>query len=53
VVFDVSMRIPGRPGTMFTPYTNYLYGRNISTGERIAMEIREAIEQDRLEEVIT
>jgi 5-formaminoimidazole-4-carboxamide-1-(beta)-D-ribofuranosyl 5'-monophosphate synthetase len=37
VVFDVSMRIPGSPGTMFTPYTNYLYGRNISTGERIAM----------------
>ena len=53
VVFDVSMRIPGSPGTMFTPYTNYLYGRNISIGERIAVEIREAIEQERLEEVIT
>jgi len=26
VIFDVSMRIPGSPGTRYTPYSGYLYG---------------------------
>jgi len=52
VVFDVSMRIPGSPGTRFTPYTGYLYGESISYGERIAMEIKQAVEEGRLEEVL-
>ena len=42
-VFDVSMRIPGSPGTMFTPYSAYLHGESISTGRRIAKEIKDAI----------
>jgi 5-formaminoimidazole-4-carboxamide-1-(beta)-D-ribofuranosyl 5'-monophosphate synthetase len=42
VVYDISPRIPGSPGTMFTPYTHYKYGQNISVGKRIAMEIKEA-----------
>ena len=53
VVFDVSMRIPGSPLTRFTPHSGYLYGESISYGERIAMEIKKAIKQDRLEEIIT
>ena len=53
VVFDVSMRIPGSPLTRFTPHSGYLYGESISYGERIAMEIKKAIRQDRLEEIIT
>lgn len=53
VVFDVSFRIPGSPGTQFTPYTGYLYGDSISYGERIAMEIRKAIDEDRLGEIVT
>jgi len=53
VVFDVSLRIPGSPGIKATPYTEYLYGRPVSMGERIAMEIRDAIEEERLEEVVT
>ncbi|HII17482.1 TPA: formate--phosphoribosylaminoimidazolecarboxamide ligase family protein [Candidatus Woesearchaeota archaeon] len=53
VIFDVSMRIPGSPGTMFTPYSGYLYGDSISYGERIAMEIRKAIELGKLERVCT
>lgn len=52
-VFDVSMRIPGSPGTMFTPYSGYLYGDSMSVGQRIAMEIKEAIAQGRLAEVVT
>ena len=53
VIFDVSMRIPGSPGTMFTPYTAYLYQNPISVGERIAMEIKKAAEKDKLDLVCT
>jgi 5-formaminoimidazole-4-carboxamide-1-(beta)-D-ribofuranosyl 5'-monophosphate synthetase len=53
VVFDVSMRIPGSPGTMFTPYTGYLYGENMSVGRRVAIEVKEAIKLKRLNELVT
>ena len=53
VVFDVSMRIPGSPGTRYTPYMNYLYGEDVSVGRRIAMEIRKAAEENRLQEIVT
>ena len=53
VVFDVSMRIPGSPGTMFTPYTGYLYGDNMSVGQRLAKEVKEAIKQNRLSELLS
>lgn len=53
VIFDVSMRIPGSPGTKFTPYSGYLYGESISYGERIAMEIKKAAESGRLAEILT
>lgn len=53
VIFDVSFRIPGSPGTLYTPYSGYLYGDSISYGERIAMEIKKALEEGRLEEVLT
>jgi 5-formaminoimidazole-4-carboxamide-1-(beta)-D-ribofuranosyl 5'-monophosphate synthetase len=53
VVFDVSMRIPGSPLTRFTPHSGYLYGDSISYGERIAMEIKKAIEKDGLKEIVT
>jgi len=42
VIFDVSMRIPGSPGTASTPYSGYLFGESISFGERIAMELKAA-----------
>jgi len=53
VVFDVSMRIPGSPGTRFSPYTGYLYEDSISYGERIAMEIKEAQKQNKLDQLVT
>ena len=53
VIFDVSMRIPGSPGTMFTPYSGYLYHKPISVGERIAMEIKKAVEEDKLGMICT
>jgi 5-formaminoimidazole-4-carboxamide-1-(beta)-D-ribofuranosyl 5'-monophosphate synthetase len=53
VVFDVSMRIPGSPLTRFTPHSGYLYSDSISYGERIAMEIKKAAEQNKLREIVT
>jgi 5-formaminoimidazole-4-carboxamide-1-(beta)-D-ribofuranosyl 5'-monophosphate synthetase len=53
VVFDVSMRIPGSPGTMFTPYSYYMHGESLSVGRRIAKEISLAIEKARLSELLT
>lgn len=53
VVFDVSMRMPGSPGTMFTPYSGYLHGENISVGRRIAQEIKQAQASNRLAELLT
>ena len=52
-VFDVSFRIPGSPGTRFTPYSGYLFRENISFGRRIAMEIRDAIKGRMIEKVTT
>jgi len=53
VIFDVSMRIPGSPGTMFTPYSAYLYMEPVSYGERIAMEIKKAVDNDMLDFICT
>lgn len=53
VIFDVSMRIPGSPGTRFTPYSGYLHGESIGYGERIAMELKEAMATGRLNELLT
>jgi len=53
VIFDVSLRIPGSPGTKFTPYSSYLYGEPISFGERIAREIKTALVKKQLEKVLT
>jgi 5-formaminoimidazole-4-carboxamide-1-(beta)-D-ribofuranosyl 5'-monophosphate synthetase len=52
-VFDVSMRIPGSPGTMFTPYSGYMYGENMSVGRRIAQEIKAALKAQALGKIVT
>jgi len=53
VVFDISMRVQGSPGTRFTPYSGYRYEESLSVGKRVAMELRKAIQLDRLEETVT
>lgn len=53
VIFDVSLRIPGSPGIAATPYSGYLYGGSMSVGERIGLEIRSAVEANRLADIIT
>ena len=52
-IFDVSFRVPGSPGVRFTPYGEYLWGRSMSCGERIALEVKEAAKQGRLGEIVT
>src|SRR3989338_2737407 len=51
VVYDLSLRIPGSPGTSFTPYSQYHFGHPVSFGERIAMEIKEAIKLRKLDKI--
>lgn len=53
VIFDVSMRIPGSPGTRYTPYSGYLYGESVSYGERIAMEVKTGLETGKLDLLLT
>jgi 5-formaminoimidazole-4-carboxamide-1-(beta)-D-ribofuranosyl 5'-monophosphate synthetase len=53
VCYDVSLRMPGSPGTRYTPYSSYLWGRDVSVGERLAMEVVWARDRDRLAEIVT
>ena len=53
VCYDVSLRIPGSPGTRFTPYSAYRWRRDVSVGERIAMEVVFARDTNRLADVLT
>ena len=53
VVFDVSLRIPGSPGSAYTPYAHYLFGENISMGQRLAREVKKAIKEKTLEKIVS
>jgi 5-formaminoimidazole-4-carboxamide-1-(beta)-D-ribofuranosyl 5'-monophosphate synthetase len=53
VVFDISLRVQGSPGTKFTPYSGYLYREDMSVGKRVSMEIKKAIELNRVDEIVT
>jgi 5-formaminoimidazole-4-carboxamide-1-(beta)-D-ribofuranosyl 5'-monophosphate synthetase len=53
VVIDVSPRFPGSPGITATPYSGYLFGKSINVGRRIAMEIKEAVALNKLDEIIS
>lgn len=53
VVYDLSLRIPGSPGILATPYSDYHFGKPVSFGERIAMEIKEAVKLNSLGKITT
>ncbi len=53
VVYDVSPRFPGSPGISATPYSSYLFGKSVNVGKRIAIEIKDAMETDQLNKIIT
>jgi len=53
-VFDVSPRVPGCPCVEPTsPYMKYKYGMEIGPGRRVAMEIKRAVAEGRLADVLT
>jgi len=53
-VFDVSPRVPGCPCVESTsPYMKYKYGTEVGPGKRVAMEIKRALKEDKLAEVVT
>lgn len=53
ITFDLSLRMPGSPGTGFTPYSGYLFGSSMTFGERIALEIKEALRLNKIAEIIS
>ncbi len=55
-VYDVAPRVGGGTNVHVSvghPYGNTLWRKPMSTGRRVAMEIRRAIEQERVEEIVT
>jgi 5-formaminoimidazole-4-carboxamide-1-(beta)-D-ribofuranosyl 5'-monophosphate synthetase len=55
-IYDVAPRIGGGTNVHMSvghPYGNTLWRKEMSTGRRLAMEVRRAIEQERIEEIIT
>jgi 5-formaminoimidazole-4-carboxamide-1-(beta)-D-ribofuranosyl 5'-monophosphate synthetase len=55
VVFEISARIVAgtNPFIEGSPYTWIRYNKPVSTGRRIAMEIKQAIEEDSIDEILT
>ena len=55
-IYDVAPRIGGGTNVHMSvghPYGNTLWRKEMSSGRRLSMEIRKAIEQERIEEIIT
>ncbi|VUT27485.1 MAG: 5-formaminoimidazole-4-carboxamide-1-(beta)-D-ribofuranosyl 5'-monophosphate synthetase [Candidatus Syntrophoarchaeum sp. GoM_oil] len=55
-IYDVAPRIGGGTNVHVSvghPYGNTLWRKNMSTGRRVAMEIRRAIETDQVEKIVT
>ncbi len=55
-IYDVAPRIGGGTNVHMAvghPYANSLWRQEMSTGRRLAMEVRRAIEQERVEEIVT
>lgn len=53
-IFEISARIVAGTNIFepYSPYTYIKYGKPMSTGRRIALEIKNAIEKDRLSDVV-
>ena len=55
-IYDVAPRIGGGTNVHMAvghPYGNALWRREMSTGRRLSMEVRRAIEEERVDEIIT
>ncbi len=53
-IFEISARIVAGTNIFepYSPYTYIKYGKPMSTGRRIALEIKNAIEKDRLQDIV-
>ncbi|MFH0816330.1 MAG: DUF1297 domain-containing protein, partial [Methanobacteriota archaeon] len=55
-IYDVAPRVGGGTNVHMWvghPYGNALWRKNVSTGRRLAMEMRRACDEERLEEIVT
>lgn len=52
-VYDLSPRMPGSPVLYSSPYSKYYFGYNVTSGRRVAMEIKQAIDTKQLDKVLT
>jgi 5-formaminoimidazole-4-carboxamide-1-(beta)-D-ribofuranosyl 5'-monophosphate synthetase len=55
-IYDVAPRVGGGTNVHVSvghPYGNTLWRKPVSTGRRVAMEIRRAIDEERVEEIVT
>lgn len=52
-IYDLSPRMPGSPVLYSSPYSHYYFGKTVTSGRRVAMEIKEALETDDLRKIIT
>lgn len=52
VIYDVSPRMPGSPVLYSSPYSQYYFGFPVTSGRRVAMEIKGAIDTEELEKII-
>jgi 5-formaminoimidazole-4-carboxamide-1-(beta)-D-ribofuranosyl 5'-monophosphate synthetase len=55
-IYDVAPRVGGGTNVHMSvghPYGNTLWRKSMSTGRRLALEVRRAIEMDKVEEIIT
>jgi 5-formaminoimidazole-4-carboxamide-1-(beta)-D-ribofuranosyl 5'-monophosphate synthetase len=55
-IYDVAPRIGGGTNVHMWvghPYGNSIWRRSVSTGRRLAMEVRRAVQEDRLTEIVT
>jgi len=54
IVYDISLRVPGSPMlAVASPYSRYKYGQVVGVGRRVAMELKNAAKQNRIEELVT
>jgi 5-formaminoimidazole-4-carboxamide-1-(beta)-D-ribofuranosyl 5'-monophosphate synthetase len=55
VVFEISARIVAgtNPFVHGSPYSWLRYDEPVSTGRRIAMELKQGLKEDRLDEILT
>lgn len=53
VIYDLSPRMPGSPVLYNSPYSQYYFGYPVTSGRRVAMEIKAAIDTNDLQKIIT